>query len=518
LAIDSDRIYNAAAGLIDGHLPAGRGDKTAFVDPQRSLSYRELHDASCQMANLLRTHGLRREDRIAVLALDSVDWPVMFLGAIRAGVIPIALNTLLPTQQYAYMLADSRAQALFVSASLLAAIEPLLGELDALRRIFVLEDTGDRENVHTHLNFTDELATQSIGFDTAPTCRDEVAFWLYSSGSTGAPKGVQHVHSSMMDTALCYGRDVLALSEDDVVLSAAKLFFAYGLGNALSFPLAAGATTVLWPARPTPSDMFKLLQQHQPSVFFGVPTLYAAMLNDPACDAQRSSRRLRLCVSAGEALPKDVGERWTKMFDVDIIDGVGSTEMLHIYLSNTPDDVVYGTSGVAVPGYDLRLLDESGVEVGTDQVGELLVRGSSAALGYWNQLSKSRQTFTGQWTRSGDKYTRDQQGRYVYCGRTDDMFKVSGIWVSPFEVESALISHTDVLEAAVVPFEDDEGLTKPRAIVVLTQGSSTQGMFETLREHVQREIGSWKYPRRIDFVDSLPKTATGKIQRFKLRT
>ncbi|MFT5448140.1 MAG: 4-hydroxybenzoate-CoA ligase [Gammaproteobacteria bacterium] len=517
----TDRTHNAAAGLIDVNLRADRGDKAAFIDPQRTLSYSKLDEASRRMANLLRAHGLEREDRIALLAHDTVDWPVMFLGAIRAGVVPIALNTLLPTAQYAYMLCDSRAQALFVSAALLPSVEPLFNTLADLHNVFVLDSQSNSQGSseeNEHIDFASALAAQPSDFDTVATCRDEVAFWLYSSGSTGAPKGTQHVHSSMMDTALLYGRDVLGLREDDVVLSAAKLFFAYGLGNALSFPMAVGATTILWPARPTPAEMFNLLSQHQPSVFYGVPTLYAAMLAEPDCGPHRSSAKLRLCVSAGEALPKDVGERWQHLFGVDVIDGVGSTEMLHIYLSNAPGNVVYGTSGIAVPGYDVRLVDEHGSDVGVDEVGELLVRGTSAALGYWNQLAKSRQTFVGEWTRTGDKYTRNEESRYVYCGRTDDMFKVSGIWVSPFEVESALITHACVLEAAVVPFEDDDGLTKPRAIVVLTEGSNADSLFEELRDHVQNAIGTWKYPRRIDFVDSLPKTATGKIQRFKLRT
>jgi 4-hydroxybenzoate-CoA ligase len=511
--MDEPRDYNAAVDFIDRNIDEGRGGKPAFIDPERSLTYGALGEDCARMARLLSDHGLAPETRVAVLVLDTVDFPVIFWGSIRAGVVPVALNTLLTTEQYRYILSDCRARALFVSAPLLPKVEELLGELPQLRHVFLVGGAAGGP-----LDFTAELAARAATpVSPADTCSDETAFWLYSSGSTGMPKGVRHVHGSAMRTARLYGQEVLGIREDDVVFSAAKLFFAYGLGNAMSFPLSVGATTVLWPERPTPAAVFERLRTHQVTLYFGVPTLYAAMLADPDCTPDKGSARLRLCVSAGEALPEEVGKSWKERFSVDILDGVGSTELLHIFLSNRPEDLRYGKSGKAVPGYELRLVDEAGAEVADGEVGELLVRGETAAEGYWNQLAKSRATFEGAWTRTGDKYIRDTQGYYEYCGRTDDMFKVSGIWVSPFEVESALISHPAVLEAAVVPAEDEEGLTKPKAFVILKEGASREGLFEALKDHVQGRIGTWKYPRWIEFVPELPKTATGKIQRFKLR-
>ncbi|MFQ5437804.1 MAG: benzoate-CoA ligase family protein, partial [Paracoccaceae bacterium] len=367
-----------------------------------------------------------------------------------------------------------------------------------------------------HLSFADEMAA-SAPAPMISVSRDEVAFWLYSSGSTGTPKGVRHVHSSLQATADTYGAQVLGIGEDDTIFSAAKLFFAYGLGNGMTFPMSVGATTILYPLRPTPEAMFEVIARTHPTIFCGVPTLYAAML--AAMDGKKpgGADGIRRSISAGEALPGELGRRWKEIMGTDILDGVGSTEMLHIFLSNAPDDVEYGTSGSAVPGYELRLVDEVGDEVGEGEIGELLVNGPSSADDYWNQRDKTRATFEGVWTRTGDKYTRAENGKLVYCGRTDDMFKVSGIWVSPFEVEQALIAHADVLEAAVVAKTDDEGLEKPKAFVVLKPGASGDGLAETLKEQVKEKIGKWKYPRWVEMVDELPKTATGKIQRFKLR-
>ncbi len=346
---------------------------------------------------------------------------------------------------------------------------------------------------------------------------DECAFWLYSSGSTGTPKGVCHAHGNLKATYDTYGAEVLGVKSDDVVFSVAKLFFAYGLGNSMTFPMAVGATSILLAERPTPQSAFSTIAEHSPTIFFGVPTLYAALVAAMTGKRPGGFERLRLSVSAGEALPTEIGKNWRKITGADILDGVGSTEMLHIFLSNRPDDVNYGTSGQAVPGYEIRLVDENGAAVKPGEIGELLVSGPSAASNYWNQRDKSRTTFEGMWTRTGDKYEAREDGRLIYCGRTDDMFKVSGIWVSPFEVEQALSSHPAVLESAVVAARDEDGLEKPKAFVVLVDGAHQDGLNEALKSHVQNKIGKWKYPRWIEFSTELPKTSTGKIQRFKLR-
>ncbi|MDE2363692.1 MAG: benzoate-CoA ligase family protein [Hyphomicrobiales bacterium] len=505
--------YNACEDLLDRNVAAGRGDKTAFVDPTRSLTYGQLAADSRRFANVLKSLGVEREQRVALALLDTVEYPVAFLGAIRAGIVPVCLNTLLAIEQYAYMLADSRAAVLFVSAPLLPVLRPALANAPDLRRVVVVGPGAQGEE----LTYADLMADASDAFAPVDTHPDETAFWLYSSGSTGAPKGTKHVHTSLMETARLFGRGVLGIREDDVVHSAAKLFFAYGLGNALSFPMAVGATTILNPDRPAPATVFAMLEKYQPTIFCGVPTLFAAMLHDQDHLGHKGSPRLRISTSAGEALPEHIGKAWKARFGTDIVDGVGSTEMLHIFLSNRPDDIVYGTSGRAVPGYDMRLVDEQGKEVSDGEVGELYVRGTTSADGYWNQREKSRSTFQGEWTRTGDKYTRDATGRYTYCGRADDMFKVSGIWVSPFEVEGALASHPSVLEAAVVPATDDDNLLKPKAFVVLKPGVPAEGLEAALKDHVKAAIGLWKYPRWVEVRESLPKTATGKIQRFKLR-
>jgi 4-hydroxybenzoate-CoA ligase len=508
------RIYNAAADMVDRHAAAGRADKAAFIDPGETLSYGGLEARSNRMANLMATYGIPREARVALLLLDTVDFPVAFWGAIKAGVVPVCLNTLLTTEQYAYILGDSRAKALFVSPPLLPVLQPILGQLPFLRHVFV----AGGEPPAFALSFRGELGFQQPDTQIVDTCADETAFWLYSSGSTGMPKGVRHVHSSLMETARLTGQGCLGMREDDVVYSASKLFFAYGLGNSMSFPLSVGATAVLRPERPTPELVFATLKQYQPTYFFGNPTLYAALLAYPQGTPDNSSKRLRVCVSAAEALPAELGKAFHTRFGVDILDGVGSTEMLHQYVCNSPGQVKYGTSGKPVPGYEIRLVDENGQDVPDGEVGEMLVKGPSAAEGYWNQRERSRGTFEGGWTRSGDKYTRDAEGYYIYQGRTDDMFKVSGIWVSPFEVESALMGHESVLQAAVVPKEDADGLLKPKAFIVLKPGkTAVNGLPEQLKEHVKAKAGVWKYPRWIEFVDSLPMTATGKVQRYKLR-
>ena len=369
---------------------------------------------------------------------------------------------------------------------------------------------------HGHPLFEDALAAAAGPDFIAPTCRDDMCFWLYTSGSTGQPKGAVHVHAALRLTDDLYGAPVIGLTENDVVYSVAKLFFAYGLGNAMTFPMSAGATTVLMPARPTPDAVAALLHRHAVTAFFAVPTFYAAFLSaDPV---ERAALSLRTCVSAGEALPVDVGRRWRERYGVDILDGIGSTEMLHIFLSNRRGEVRYGTTGKPLPGYDLRIVDDDGRPVARGELGELQVRGPTSAVMYWNKREQSRATFLGEWTRSGDKYIEDKDGYFVYCGRRDDMLKVGGVYVAPFEVEGALLSHPDVLEAAVVAWPDEDKLIKPKAFVVLKPAcEATDDTVRALQEHCRQRLAAFKYPRWIEFRKDLPKTATGKIQRFKLR-
>jgi 4-hydroxybenzoate-CoA ligase len=510
------RDYNAAVDFVDRNVAEGRGDKTACIDPARNITYGELRDAAARIGPILARLGIEPENRIAMVLLDTVDFPILFWGAIRAGIIPVLLNTRLTADQYRYLLEDSRAKAVFVSTALLPAVQEAAKDVPTLKAVVVVGGGPDSVPRLERL-----LAAENEGSAPARTCADEVAYWLYSSGTTGMPKGVMHVHSTPMTMARLAGQDRIGINENDVVFSAAKLFFSYGLGNAIICPMAVGATSVFYPERPTPQTVFETLRGYQPTMFYAVPTLYAAILADPECTPENGSQRLRLCFSAGEPLPRHVGEAWKARFGLDIVNGVGSTEMGHLYLTNLPDAVEYGTAGVPVKNYDLRLVDESGSGVADGEIGELLVRGQSAAAGYWNQREKTRQTFVGEWTRTGDKYVRRSDGVYIYCGRTDDMFKVSAIWVSPFEVEAALIAHPSVLEAAVVPFPDSNGIIKPKAFVVLKErpnGGANRALHEELKVHVKRTIGPWKYPRWIEFVDSLPKTATGKIQRYMLRS
>jgi 4-hydroxybenzoate-CoA ligase len=513
--MDTGREYNAAVDFVDRNVQEGRGGKTAFIDPSRNLTYGELLDHVARVGPMLARFGVERENRIAMILLDTVEFPVLFWGAIRAGIVPVLLNTRLTVDQYRYLFEDSRAKVAFVSAALLPVVQEAAMGVETMKAIVVVG--GGPEGVprmDALLSLVNERAAP------AKTCGDEVAYWLYSSGTTGNPKGVMHVHTTPAILARHAGQERIGYREDDVVFSAAKLFFAYGIGNAIFCPMSVGATTVLYPERPTPQTVFETLRGYQPTMFFGVPTLYAAILADPECTPEHGSKRLRLCFSAGEPLPAHVGHSWKARFGLDIVNGVGATELGHLFVTELPHAVEYGIAGVPVNGYELRLVDETGHDVVDGAIGELLVRAASAAAGYWNQRARSRRTFEGEWTRTGDKYSRRPDGVYVYCGRADDMFKVSGIWVSPFEVEDALVSHPSVLEAAVIPFEDDNGLIKPKAFVVLQEGQDASGraLYEELKAHVKRAIGSWKYPRWIEFVDSLPKTDTGKIQRYRLRS
>ncbi len=509
---DLPQRFNFAHHILT--LNQRRKDKLAFRDDQREMSYGELDLKVRQFAAGLLAQGIQPEQRILLIMHDSIDMPVAFLGALFAGVIPVPVNTLLPADNYAYMIKHSEAKMIVVSEALLATVKEALTLANQTIPIVV---TG-KAATSAEISFSALLNANPLSIDQhADTHADQFAFWLYSSGSTGQPKGAVHTHANLYWTAELYGKPVLGLTEDDVVFSAAKLFFAYGLGNALTFPLSVGASTLLMAERATPASVFERLVNQRPTIFYGVPTLYVAMLATADLPEQ-SDVALRLCVSAGEALPREIGEKFSTHFGCDVLDGLGSTEMLHIFLSNRSGQVRYGTTGTPVPGYEMELRDELGHAVSVGNVGDLYIKGPSAAQLYWTDRTKSIATFQGPWVKSGDKYILDEEGYYIYAGRSDDMLKVSGQYVSPIEVESALMGHDAVLECAVVGKSDGQGLIKTIAYVVLhDKNHDATAMEVELKTFVKTRLTPHKYPREIVFVDDLPKTATGKIQRFRLR-
>jgi benzoate-CoA ligase len=508
-------MFNFALHLLETN--AGRGGRTAYIDDSGSLTYADLDGRTRRFAAALRDCGVKREERVMLLMLDGVDWPVAFLGAILAGITPVAVNTLITADDIAYLLEHSRAQAVVVSGAVKPALKAALTKSDhEVHKIVVSRPTQPLE--FGEAEFDAFLAGGAPLLRAARTRADDPAFWLYSSGSTGRPKGTVHSHANPCWTAELYGKAILGLREDDICFSAAKLFFAYGLGNALTFPLSVGATVLLMAERPTPDAVFRRLRGEvgglRPTAFFGAPTGFAGMLAHSALPG-REEIALRLVSSAGEALPAEIGERFKRHFGVDIIDGIGSTEMLHIFLSNRPEAVRYGTTGWPVPGYEIELRGDSGGAVPDGEPGDLYIHGPSAAMMYWGNREKTRETFQGGWTKSGDKYVRNADGSYTYSGRSDDMLKVSGVYVSPFEVEATIVQHPAVLEAAVIGAPDADGLTKTKAFVVLKPGAELDEA--ALKAFVKDRLAPYKYPRAIEFIAELPKTATGKIQRFRLR-
>jgi benzoate-CoA ligase len=503
--------FNFAQHLLARN--TARAGKTAYIDDAGRLGYGELGTRVRRLAAALRARDIRREERVLLLMHDCNDWPVAFLGAMYAGIVPVAVNTLLTADDVAYMLRHCRAQAALVSAALLPLLQTALAQGEHEVKTIIVSRPASALPQGA-IAFEALIAQHEALAAPADTGPDDPGFWLYSSGSTGRPKGTVHTHANPYWTAELYGTAVLGMTESDVCFSAAKLFFAYGLGNALTFPLSVGATTILMAERPTPDAVFKRWTGQRPTLFFGAPTGYAGMLAVPNLPA-RQDVSLRLASSAGEALPADLGQRFRAHFGIDIVDGIGSTEMLHIFLSNLPERVRYGTTGWPVPGYDIALRGDDGRAVADGETGDLYIRGPSAALMYWGNREKSRETFQGEWTKSGDKYVRNADGSYTYSGRSDDMLKVSGIYVSPFEVEATLVQHPAVLEAAVIGVADADGLTRSKAFVVLKAGqTSTEA---ELKAFVKDRLAPFKYPRAIEFIAELPKTATGKIQRFKLR-
>src|SRR5262245_25137381 len=505
--------FNVATYFVDRHVDEGRVDAPAFFCENRTLTYGDVADLANRAGNALRDLGVEMEDRVLILCLDAPEFLAAFWGAIKLGAVPIPVNTMMRGPDYLYFLDDSRARVAVISAPLLTEAGPVLGQAKFLKHVLVAGGSG-----HGHLSWEDQLARASSRLEPAPTSRDDPAFWLYSSGSTGFPKGAVHLHHDMVICQETYARQVLGLRPTDRVFSAAKLFFAYGLGNAGYFPMGVGAQSVLYPHRPTPESVFEVLARHRPTLFFGVPTLYAAMLAVKEAERRFDLSSLRLCVSAGEALPEEIYQRWRERFGVEIVDGIGTTEILHIFLSNRPGAARPGSTGLPVPGYEAIIVDDEGRPVPQGEIGNLRVKGDSTMAYYWNKHEKTKEALFGPWMQTGDKYYQDADGYFWYCGRGDDMLKVGGIWVSPVEVEATLVRHAAVLEAAVVGKEDEDRLVKPKAYVVLKDpAADAAGLADELKAFVKDKIAPYKYPRWIEFVSELPKTATGKIQRFKLR-
>lgn len=504
---------NVASVLVDRHSEEDRGGKPAIICGDETVTCARLADNVNRFGNVLNGLGIRMEQRVAILMPDTPEFVYAFFGAIKIGAVAVPLNTMLKARDYEYLLNDSRAHVLVVHSSLLGHIMEIRADLKYLEHIVVAGDPHDAP-----LRMKDLMKAARSDLEPADTSKDDAAFWLYSSGTTGFPKGSIHLHHDMLIEAEYYARQTIGLVESDVSFSLAKLFFAYGLGNGLYFPLWTGGTTVLLPDRPLPETVYDVIDRHQPTVFYSVPTSYAALLHLAEKNDRTSLGRVRMCVSAGEKLPAPLYRKWHDRFGVEILDGIGSTEILHIFISNRPGNVRPGSTGQLVPGYAAKIVDEHWNDLPPDEVGTLLIKGDSIAGGYWNKHENTKDTYFGSWINTHDKFHVDEDGFFWYAGRTDDMFKVSGMAVWPAEVESILQEHPAVLESGVVGVADEDGLIKPRAYVVLKEHhEGSEELVRELQAFVKQNTAPHKYPRSVIFVDDLPKTATGKIRRFKLR-
>ena len=502
-------VFNVAVAFIDRHLAQGRADKVAIRTLDEDVTYAQLAERVNRVGNVLKSLEIAPAGRILMVVKDCPEFVYLFFGAIKAGRIPAPVNTMLRPEDYRFLIEDSECALLVHGPEFSGVIDGALSEAGH-RPASVMVTTGSG-------GLRERMAGASAELAPAPATADADCFWLYSSGSTGNPKGVVHAHRDMVTTSQRYGLETAGLHEDDVCFSASKLFHSYGFGNAMTFPLWAGATLALSDRRVSPEMTFEIIERFRPSVFFGVPTLYAQQLRAME-NSNPDLSSLRLCVSAGEALPGDVLRRWKERTGTLILDGLGSTENLHIFISNTPADYRPGTSGRVVPGYEVCIVDEDGKAVQKGELGTVHVKGESAAKYYWKNPEKTARTMLGEWLNSGDMYYQDNEDYYVNAGRGDDMFKVGGLWCSPFEIEARLIEHAKVLEAAIVGRADEDGLIKPEAHVVLNdRKDASDALGEELREHCRAGLAHYKYPRWCNFVDDLPKTATGKIQRFRLR-
>lgn len=517
MSIDLDNLpeqLNAASIFIDENIRDKRGDNIAIYYGDEILTYHDVFNKVNKTGNALKNLGVNVEERVMLLLFDSPEFVATFFGAMKIGAVPIPINTMLNSKDFQYYLNDSGAKTLIVQSTLLKEIENIKDDLKYLKNIIVV---GSEETKYQ--SFDDFIKNESSNLEAAETNKDDAAFWLYSSGSTGSPKGVVHLHHDMFYSSDLYAKNVLGITEKDITYSVAKLFFAYGLGNSLYFPFRVGASVVLFPDKPDPDTVFHIIEKYKPSLFYGVPTLYTKMIQSMEnMDKKPNMDSLRLCISAGEQLPEEIYHKWKNHTSLEVLDGIGSTEALHIFISNFKENVKPGSSGQIVPGYEAKIVDENEINVETGEIGNLLIKGDSNAPYYWRNHVKTKETMIGEWLHTGDKYYMDSDGYFWHCGRSDDMLKVNGMWVSPIEIENILMSHEAVLECAVVGNFGEDKLVKPKAFVVLKEVfSEAEELKDELKKHVIDRTTPFKYPRWIEFIDSLPRTATGKVQRFKLR-
>jgi benzoate-CoA ligase family protein len=509
------KTFNVATYFVDRNVHEGRGEKIAIECGEEQVSYHELLERTNRAGNALRQLGVRQEERVLLLLPDQPEFLYCFFGAIKIGAVAVPVNTLSKSEEYDYILNDCRARVALVGESLLPQLELIPRErMRHLRDVVVVGEPG-KHGRRLH----DLMRQASSELPAEPTSKDDAAFWLYSSGSTGPPKGCVHLHHDMVVCSELYAKSILQMNERDRCFSVARLFFAYGLGNAGYFPLSCGATTILSPARPTPASIFADIARYRPTLFFSVPSNYGALLAHRRDDGREFDlSSVRHAISAGEALPAPIFERFKQRFGVEILDSLGSTETLQMVIANRPGEAKPGSSGKIIPGYEAKIVDENGQVVGPREIGDLLVKGDSTCTGYWNQHERTKEVFVGAWFRTGDKYYQDEEGYFWHAGRSDDLFKVNGQWLSPSEVESTLLAHPAVREAAVISREDGAGLPKPAAYVVVnSEILPGEQLAIELQEWVAQRIGRYKRPRWIVFLPEIPKTATGKMQRFKLR-
>ena len=510
MKLDLPDIYNAATTFIDENIKQGRGKKPAIYYLDRKITYQELFEAVNRTGNALRELGLDIEQRVLLLLPDCPEFACCFFGAIKIGAVPIPTNPWMKAKDYEYLLHDSRARILIVHEATLPEVEPIWERSPHLKHVIVVGKPRGKA-----LSYESVISKASARLDAQPTTKDDVAMWLYTSGSTGSPKGAVHLHHDMITITDLFVKPVLGMREDDLCFSGSKLFFAYGLGNSLYFPFRFGASTVLWPERPDPEKILQVIERYRPTFFFSVPTLYARFLR---VEKKYDLSSLRICLSSGEPLPPALFQQWKDKFGTELLDVVGSTEATHDFLANRPGQAKPGSSGQVTPAFEAKIVDDEGKEVPVGAVGHLLVKGDANAPYYWNKHEQTKRTMLGEWLKTGDTYYRDEEGYYWYCGRSDDMLKVGGMWVSPIEIENTLLEHGAVLEAAVAGHADQDGLIKPKAYVLLkSEYPPSDSLKEELQNLVKTKLAPYKYPRWIEFVEELPKTVTGKIQRFKLR-